>query len=165
MRVKKKSHARIRCVIALILILCTAYAQAASNNHRLLTVDEVTDIVSQQEPVLVDAAPPLTEFPPQIRQLIHHAGAAKQPHIIIYGERPSAMNTPWAKNHTKNHTGLRPIDELKGLYKTLMADEIAAVYKKQSKKSAVNDIALSLLGANGAANAGSWFDWRQQLGL
>ncbi len=290
MRVKRKSCAEIRYVVALILVLCAACGQAASsNNNILLTVDEVKEIMSRQEVTLVDARPfiafkrghiqgavsmptdetftkkgrsDLVASLPEMRDLMNHAGVTQQSQIIVYGGRnfldisrlfwvletfgvkkvaimnssfsewkklgyptekgelatkktdvyptlkeeklatmlmvfaaitkeseglvdarseqeysgqqsqtavfghiPSAINIPWASNLTKNYSSFRPIDELKELYKGVIMNQMNTVYCNQGKESAVNYVALRVLGANVRAYDGSWFEWSQQSGL
>lgn len=83
----------------------------------------------------------------------------------VHGHIPSAVNVPWDKNLNKDYSRFRSVDELKGLYQNVKKNQINTVYCNQGKESAVNYVAMRLIGANVRAYDGSWFEWSQHLGL
>lgn len=91
--------------------------------------------------------------------------SGQQSQTAVLGHIPSAVNIPWYKNLTKNYSSFKSIDELKRLYKGVMTNKMNTVYCNQGKESAVNYVAMRLVGANVRAYDGSWFEWSQHAGL
>ncbi|MBL4743592.1 MAG: sulfurtransferase [Cycloclasticus sp.] len=83
----------------------------------------------------------------------------------VHGHIPTAVNIPWMSNLTKDFKRFKPISELRVLYKGLDMKKMNTVYCNKGKESAVNYVALRLLGANVRAYDGSWFEWSMKPGL
>ncbi|HIL40252.1 MAG TPA: hypothetical protein EYG29_07460 [Methylococcales bacterium] len=78
---------------------------------------------------------------------------------------PAAINIPWYKNLSSYYSQIKPIAELKELCKEVDMKKMNTVYCNKGKESAINYVALRMLGANVRTYDGSWYEWSLQSGL
>jgi len=81
-----------------------------------------------------------------------------------FGHITSAISVPWRQNTTENYERFRSIEQLQALYKGV-GKKTVTVYCNKGKESAVNYVALRLIGADVRAYDGSWFEWSMPEGM
>jgi thiosulfate/3-mercaptopyruvate sulfurtransferase len=124
----------------------------ALREEKLATMLMVFSSIKKENESLIDARP-------------EQEYKGEQSYTGVYGRIPTAINIPWYTNLTPDFLKFKTIPELKELYKAVDMMEMNTVYCNQGKESAVNYVALRMLGANVRAYDGSWFEWGQQKGL